>query len=241
MIFKTVENFNTDTKQITQSVSYGIGNWGPAAKAQRDFNDALFNESIQKDTQAIADFNKMVREEGLTASEATSRMTEASDACRTYCMNHADGVDDIEDFTKAQRDQYDASIKSQKGLKGFSSSFKAMALNIGAEMAIMLALTLAIKGFQKLNEEFHITAASKVEAMENAVNDYNEALEQSGDNISTIKGLQDEFETLARGVNDAGENIGLSADEYERYHEIVDELVKMNPELVQGYDNCMIP
>ena len=49
--------------------------------------------------------------------------------------------------------------------------------------------------------------------------------------------MQDEFTALARGVNDAGENIGLSADEYERYHEIVDELVKINPELVQNYDD----
>lgn len=230
-----------DFGNITQSVSYGLFNRGPAAKAKIDFDDKLFEQSISKDVQAIKDFNTMVTKQKMTVTEAISKMDGASDAAKRHCEENGRGTASVKKYEQAERDRLKALQASQKGFKGLSSSFKAMALNIGAEMAIMLALTLAIKGFQKLNEEFHITAASKVEAMENAVNDYNEALEQSGDNISTIKGLQDEFTTLARGVNDAGENIGLSADEYERYHEIVNELVKMNPELVQGYDNCMIP
>lgn len=54
--------------------------------------------------------------------------------------------------------------------------------------------------------------------------------------MSTLRGLEDEFYELSRGVDDYGNNISLTADEYERYREIVGTIVGISPSLVAGYD-----
>lgn len=236
-IFKTVESFDKNTQSITSSISYGIFGKGPAAKAKADFNEDTFQQSLIKDKQAINDFNTMVTKQKMTVTEAISKMDDASEAAKRHCLENGRGTASVEEYEQAERKRLTAIENSQKGFKGLSTSMKTMALNMGAELAIMLALQAVMKIWQKADDEMGLTAATRLEKMENAVNNYNDALDQSKDNINTIKSLSDEFESLSRGVNDAGENVSLSTDEYDRYNEIVAELVSMNPELVQGYTN----
>lgn len=101
------------------------------------------------------------------------------------------------------------------------SAFIPILLAVGAVIA---ALSLTIES----NEE-------KIDSMNKHLDTFSEKTSEIDSNISTIKGLKDEFENLSKGVNDAGENIGLTADEYSRYNEIVNELVTLNPQLLQGY------
>ena len=54
--------------------------------------------------------------------------------------------------------------------------------------------------------------------------------------ISSIQSLQSEFYNLSRGVDENGKNVALSAEEYARYLDIVDQILAYTPSLVQGYD-----
>ena len=54
--------------------------------------------------------------------------------------------------------------------------------------------------------------------------------------ISAIKSLQDEFYELSRGVDANGKNVALTAEEYARYCDIVDQILSYTPSLIQGYD-----
>ena len=54
--------------------------------------------------------------------------------------------------------------------------------------------------------------------------------------ISSIQALKTEFYSLSRGVDENGKNVALSAEEYARYLDIVDQILAYTPGLIQGYD-----
>lgn len=74
------------------------------------------------------------------------------------------------------------------------------------------------------------------ERAEESVKSFNETKDSINDNLNSIEEVRSEFELLRKGVNKAGENTGLSADEFERYHEITNKLAEMSPSIVDGYD-----
>ena len=55
--------------------------------------------------------------------------------------------------------------------------------------------------------------------------------------ISSIKSLQSEYESLSKGVDANGNNIALSAEEYARYCSIVEQVLGYAPNLIQSYND----
>ena len=74
------------------------------------------------------------------------------------------------------------------------------------------------------------------ERAEESVKSFNETKDSISDNLNSIEEVRSEFELLRKGVNGNGENVSLSADEFERYHEITNKLAEMSPSIVAGYD-----
>lgn len=241
LIFKEIEKIDGNGN-ISKGVGWNFGDINtPFGKiynkkgATKAFEDGIFNQSIARDKQAINDFNKMVNEQNMTVTEAASRMTQASDAARNYCAGLESGTADAEKFAADQEKIRKATQKTQKGFKGLSSSTKAMLGNIGASLAIGFAIHAAGLAWDALNNKFKITPEKKIEAMETAVNKYNDAISQSSENTKTIKSLKDEFNSLSKGVDESGKNIGLSAEQYSRYNEIANQLASISPSIIQGY------
>jgi TP901 family phage tail tape measure protein len=56
-------------------------------------------------------------------------------------------------------------------------------------------------------------------------------------NIGSLNSIASEFEYLSAGVSKYGENISLTADEYERYQDLINEIVGISPDVVEGYTN----
>lgn len=67
---------------------------------------------------------------------------------------------------------------------------------------------------------------------------YKDAAAQIRSSITSISSVKDEFEQLSHGVDKFGNNISLSNEEYQRYLEIVNQIVAINPEIVEGYDEA---
>lgn len=65
---------------------------------------------------------------------------------------------------------------------------------------------------------------------------YSETFSKMDSDLQTLHGLESEFERLSAGVDSYGNNISLSANEYERYQEIVETIVGISPELISGYN-----
>jgi len=75
----------------------------------------------------------------------------------------------------------------------------------------------AIETTNKLNEEF------------NNLKNTNQS------NINSLKELKSEYKTLSKGVNDYGDNLTLTNEQYERYKQIVEDVVNMSPKVAEGY------
>ena len=122
-----------------------------------------------------------------------------------------------------------AFAQATAGATTFQISLGVIGIAMAAISAVVGVVTAAYNHFHKSNEEL-------MQDAEDLKNAYNDAFSEISDNLSTLRGLEDEFYELSRGVDDYGNNISLSADEYERYRDIVGTIVGMSPELISGYD-----
>ena len=128
-------------------------------------------------------------------------------------------------------------------LASFGVNLLNAALSMLASIGIGLAITAIIKGLDALIE----TASETKEKVQELTKTYKDAKEELSENIDilTTSGdsdkydtLLDEFEELTKGVNKFGENLSLTADEYQRYKDICEKIVGVNPSLVDGYDSA---
>jgi len=232
---------DANTGEITKQLGWSFGQIGDGSKLgnskkiKAEFNQAQYKYQKNVDIEALKDFNTMVQEQGMTVEEAISKMTSGSDAARKYAREVGTAGADIDEFTTRQ-DAANAKLQeSQKGFKGLSTSAKALIGNLGATLAIGAAFELGSWAWDKLDEKFTITKQSKLDAMNKTISEFSDKTAEASKNTQTIKSLADEFNTLAKGVNDAGENIGLSSSQFERYNELVSELTTASPELITGY------
>lgn len=106
------------------------------------------------------------------------------------------------------------------------------ALNAAIGMGIGLLINLVVQGVNKLihaNEE-------AIESAKKLREEYEEFKSTNASNVSTLKGLEEEFKELSKGVSQYGDNISLTTEQYERYKEIIQQIVGMSPSLAEGYD-----
>lgn len=125
------------------------------------------------------------------------------------------------------------------GSLGASSRLAAVGvkiLNTALNMLISLGITLAIQAVITAITKLHKSTDELVAASNELKNSFAEFRQQSEGNIKTLENLSDEFEKLADGVDRYGRNISLSADDYERYQQIIEQIVGISPELIDGYD-----
>ena len=75
-----------------------------------------------------------------------------------------------------------------------------------------------------------------MEEANEVLENYQEQTKKIRTSREAVSSIEDEFKSLATGVDNAGKNIGLTTKQYERYKELVNELIKIHPSLVEGYD-----
>ena len=96
-----------------------------------------------------------------------------------------------------------------------------------------------ISKLAKRNEKLHQEVSELTKEYQNqkkTIDDNLKSLTTSSD-TDTYATLEDEFVKLAQGVDKNGNNMSLTADEYERYREICETICGINPNLAAGYDD----
>lgn len=95
-------------------------------------------------------------------------------------------------------------------------------------------------------DAWHLSASEAAEKVEEITKTYSDAQKTFKKNLDDLTKssdsklyatLQDEFNALAQGVDKYGNNISLTTDEYERYKEICDTIVSINPKIAEGYES----
>lgn len=203
-------------KSFVDFKKYGFSLWG---KADVDI--------INKYNAAIKNGVSYTKAIDMAITDASGNVVKYSRATGTL-LQAANGAAISQKSLAAANAQ--VSITSR--LAGAGLKFLRIALNMIAWMAIVAAIQAVIDGISHL-----INAEQEaIEKADNIKNEYNSAIEEIESNASSLSELKDEFEELAKGVDDSGKNVSLSADQYARYLEIVDQVVKMNPSLIKGYN-----
>ena len=103
-------------------------------------------------------------------------------------------------------------------------------------MGVFALAAAAIAGVVAVYRNLHKSTEELIESSNELKESFRAVKEQAEDNIGTLKGLSEEFVRLADGVDRYGRNISLSANDYERYKEIIEQIVGISPELIEGYD-----
>lgn len=110
-----------------------------------------------------------------------------------------------------------------------------------AEIAIMaiMGIKMAIDAHNEAIQESIDKANELTESYKSTSKELNDNLEalNTPSDADKYKSLQDEFDHLTKGVDRYGNNLSLTNEEYERYKAICEQLVGLNPDLMEGYDS----
>lgn len=131
---------------------------------------------------------------------------------------------------------------------GLGKKAAALIPVIGKAIGVMIAVNLAFKVFNKIvgniNDLFHraenlkkeVTALeSEFKKSQKESNETLKKLTTSSDNTKYAT-LLDEFKELTKGVDQYGNNISLTTEQYKRYEEICETICEINPSLASGYN-----
>ena len=181
----------------------------------------------------IAEYNRLLGSSIQTQEIFIQYLDGTDDALSGYLKSLKGGKASMSGF-KAYCKQ--AGIETRAfGASSKAAAIGVTALNTAINMLISLGIGLVIQGV--ITGITHLIHASD-EAIEKAnelTSAFNEFRQTNSDNIDKLQSLKEEFETLSHGVSRYGENISLTADEYDRYKQIVQEIVDISPALSEGY------
>ena len=122
---------------------------------------------------------------------------------------------------------------------GMSNAFAAATAGASKFQLALGAIGIALTVFSvatTIYKEFHKSTEELVEEAEELKSAFDDLTTEINSNIETLNGLKTEFDELSRGVDTYGNNISLAADDYERYKEIIEQIVGISPELIEGYN-----
>jgi TP901 family phage tail tape measure protein len=138
------------------------------------------------------------------------------------------------------------------GLKGAKTAQDAF--NVSASMNPYIAIAeiaiVAIMGIKMAIDAHNQAIEESIDKANELTEAYKSAKEEFTDNMQSLtettslknngkeyKDLQQEFDELCKGVDAYGNNLSLTADEYDRYKTICEQIVGLNPDLMKGYDS----
>lgn len=131
--------------------------------------------------------------------------------------------------------------KAKSGINSLGSSIKSVLSGLGTTLKSylpLLAVLAAFEGIKAIHSNIQSQRKDELNAGQKNLDKYNKKIDKNNNKVKQAKKLQEEFNTLSSGVDsNTNENIGLSTSQYERYLAIKKELVKLNGDLVTGYNS----
>ncbi len=138
----------------------------------------------------------------------------------------------------ASLDGYKSHLKAAgKAVDGFR--LKTVLLNAAVSFGIGYAIQLVGRfGIAVVKEIDKHANASKhaAESAQALASEMNSSINSVSGNASTLSDLNKEYQILSKGVNQLGENIGLSTDDYTRYKQIIGQVSEIMPNLTMYFN-----
>ena len=106
------------------------------------------------------------------------------------------------------------------------------ALNMALTMGIGVAIGAAIGWIDKMIHAEENLAKTTKEVSDNFSDERSSLMKNKSDYDSAV----DTYGKLSKGVNSLGQNIGLTADEFEQYKQAANSIADVAPDMVAGFD-----
>lgn len=189
-------------------------------------NEILKSYAQMKQNLSGADFEKALSGASIQSREFAKSLDTVGNECDVVNGQ-------IDNFTAKQEKIGTLGAKIASTFKGIGSAIASMAVSMAA---IWAATQLIRIGAEQIDKSF-MTGSEAAEVTSENIESYTSSSKAIEENISTVEGLRDKFEELSKGVSSSGENISLTAEQFQEYNDIVSQLVTINPALVQGYND----
>ena len=174
-----------------------------------------------------------------------SSLNDTDIALKAYVASVQDGNYSLAGFQQFIT-QHNASVQAS-GIAAKAAAIGHQLLNSALTMGIGLLVSFAIEGIVKALDAMIVTTEELTEQVRELEDTYKNAKETFKENLIELTTssdtelyatLEDEFKRLTRGVDEYGNNISLTSDQYERYKEICEKIVGINPQIAAGYDSA---
>lgn len=102
-------------------------------------------------------------------------------------------------------------------------------------MALVAVASAAISKLINLVQNWIKEQELVSEAAQKALENYNQLLDSATANAKEVDNLAESYTRLSRGVNNLGENVSLTDEEFKEYNNLVNDIASKFPDLVSGY------
>lgn len=205
-----------------------------------DINKQQAYDEIQKRKKKISSSNKVDTSDlSKVSSEAQATKEVLSDLGQVNLDNVNSSASKLgETFRTGVTNGVE---KAKSGIKSLGSNIKSVLSGLSATLKSylpLLAVLAAFEGIKAIHSNMQSQRKDELNAGQKNLDKYNKKIDKNNNKVKQAKKLQEEFNTLSSGVDsNTNENIGLSTSQYERYLAIKKELVKLNGDLVTGYNS----
>ena len=205
-----------------------------------DINKQQADDEIQKRKKKISSSNKVDTSDlSKVSSEAQATKEVLSDLGQVNLDNVNSSASKLgETFRTGVTNGVE---KAKSGIKSLGSNIKSVLSGLSATLKSylpLLAVLAAFEGIKAIHSNIQSQRKDELNAGQKNLDKYNKKIDKNNNKVKQAKKLQEEFNTLSSGVDsNTNENIGLSTSQYERYLAVKKELVKLNGDLVTGYNS----
>ena len=195
-------------------------------------NNSIVLSTDEAESQ-LADFIEKVKVGGMSAEEYFNDPLNES---KTVLKGYASSVDDASMSTKGFV-QYSKDLNVQVNKLGKSGGIVSGVFRNIKTIITNGLVTLATYAIFSAIDYFENRVKRMKEEAEELKTAYENKADEINGNLNSVESVSKEFDKLSKGVDNFGNNLSLTNDEYSRYKEISNELAEINPKLVQGYDD----
>ncbi len=215
----------------------------------------LDTDSIEKNT--VAQMSQILSTKYATEAELENAIKRIDGAFATEQLSIANkkltvaNIDEaISELKAAEATDTNAIVKNKLAIQDLmlirreielreQSKLTTIALNglkAAAGMVVLWTATKVIELVVKKYDDWKNRVENTKKAVEDLISTEKQALDTANSHAKATKEIIDEFDNLSKGVNNLGQNISLSSDEFDRYHEITNKIADMFPNMVSGWD-----
>lgn len=195
-------------------------------------NNSIVLSTDEAESQ-LTDFIEKVKVGGMSAEEYFNDPLNES---KTVLKGYASSVDDASMSTKGFV-QYSKDLNVQVNKLGKSDGIVSGVFRNIKTIITNGLVTLATYAIFSAIDYFENRVKRMKEEAEELKTAYENKADEINGNLNSVEGVSKEFDKLSKGVDNFGNNLSLTNDEYSRYKEISNELAEINPKLIQGYDD----